>query len=469
MENEDKIYCVYLHVNKINGKKYCGQTRQDLSKRFRNGSGYKECSRFYNAILKYGWNNFDHIILQDNLTKEEADELEIKTIAEENLSDDRYGYNISLGGQLYRPPLEDLTGQIFERLTVIGLDPDNKGQWLCECSCGNTVSVAGQSLKKGLTKSCGCLRKEVNKETGKNRTDCHHQSGTHLYRIWNGMKQRKTAVYGIDQSWNDFTGFYEWSKQSGYTEGQYLLQVDPTLGFNPQNCVWGDKLHSKSNARCKLYSVYGELKSLRQLSEEYQIPISVLHQRISRYDVIDWDKVLNTPYKYIPQDITNEYFESERYGIIKIVEKEIDILLDLDTYETAKQYIWNVNSKGNIVTSTRNRQNPIQLIYLVLGIKKKDMRSFKVSYLDGNKYNLQLSNIHVTIPDGIFEDEYFYIMRNIQETGIMFDNGIRIGKKGDTRKSFHNLADALQYYDERYNTNLLQGYVEYTQLQQIVK
>ena len=53
------MYCIYMHRNKINNKKYIGQTKQEPpSKRWgKDGIGYKDSSHFYNAIQKYGWNN----------------------------------------------------------------------------------------------------------------------------------------------------------------------------------------------------------------------------------------------------------------------------------------------------------------------------------------------------------------------------------------------------------------------------
>lgn len=64
------------------------------------------------------------------------------------------------------PALKDLTGQQYGHLTVIGRDEERKGNityWLCKCDCGNTkiISVARGSLTRGLTKSCGCLRKNI--------------------------------------------------------------------------------------------------------------------------------------------------------------------------------------------------------------------------------------------------------------------------------------------------------------------
>lgn len=61
----------------------------------------------------------------------------------------------------------ELIGKTFGRLTVLKRDlskPSGKGKtvyWICKCQCGNIVSVSGESLKKGRTKSCGCLRKQL--------------------------------------------------------------------------------------------------------------------------------------------------------------------------------------------------------------------------------------------------------------------------------------------------------------------
>lgn len=90
--------CVYLHVNRQNGKIYVGQTTKKPTARWENGSGYKGCPYFYTAIQKYGWDNFDHIIYKDGLSIEEAKALEIQLIREFNTTNPALGYNLSTGG-----------------------------------------------------------------------------------------------------------------------------------------------------------------------------------------------------------------------------------------------------------------------------------------------------------------------------------------------------------------------------------
>lgn len=91
-------FTVYAHINKINGKIYVGITKRSVEERWNNGYGYIGCSYFYNAIQKYGWDNFDHIIIASNLTEEEASNYEIELIEECDLRNPDYGYNLKSGG-----------------------------------------------------------------------------------------------------------------------------------------------------------------------------------------------------------------------------------------------------------------------------------------------------------------------------------------------------------------------------------
>ena len=77
-------YTVYMHRNKTNGKVYIGQTSVSVEERWKKGKGYHHNAHFQSAIKKYGWDGFEHLILYDGLTKEQACKLEQKLIAEYN-------------------------------------------------------------------------------------------------------------------------------------------------------------------------------------------------------------------------------------------------------------------------------------------------------------------------------------------------------------------------------------------------
>lgn len=103
---ENRNYCVYVHTSP-SGKKYVGQTGKQPEERWgKDGSHYLKKEKngeymhtaFANAILKYGWDNIKHEIVASNLTREEADNLEILLIKELNTKNRKYGYNLKDGG-----------------------------------------------------------------------------------------------------------------------------------------------------------------------------------------------------------------------------------------------------------------------------------------------------------------------------------------------------------------------------------
>lgn len=99
----EKEYKLYMHINKINGHFYIGITSLDINQRFgKDGSNYKKCTYFWNAIQKYGWDNFEHLIIADNLTKEQACQYEVDLIEHMKLERPNSCYNILAGGDLGR-------------------------------------------------------------------------------------------------------------------------------------------------------------------------------------------------------------------------------------------------------------------------------------------------------------------------------------------------------------------------------
>ncbi len=126
MENN---YCVYIHINKINNKKYVGITKMSPTKRWgKNGSGYTRSHKsiFGRAIEKYGWENFNHEIFASNLSKERACTLETILIETLRTRDKRFGYNVQLGGQLGN------AGVVFSEESKTKMREAKKGKRLTE-------------------------------------------------------------------------------------------------------------------------------------------------------------------------------------------------------------------------------------------------------------------------------------------------------------------------------------------------
>ena len=77
---DERIYTVYVHISP-NNKYYVGITKQSVKRRWHNGTAYRKNTYFYSAIQKYGWDNFQHEIIAEHLTKDEACDFEITLIA----------------------------------------------------------------------------------------------------------------------------------------------------------------------------------------------------------------------------------------------------------------------------------------------------------------------------------------------------------------------------------------------------
>lgn len=120
-------YCVYMHKNKINGKVYIGQTCQKPEYRWGSeGKGYIHCTHFYRAIQKYGWNNFEHIILNSGLSLEEANLQESYWINYYDSTNEEKGYNIQRGG-LNRAVSQDTRAKLSAHSKELWANAEHRG------------------------------------------------------------------------------------------------------------------------------------------------------------------------------------------------------------------------------------------------------------------------------------------------------------------------------------------------------
>ena len=89
---------IYIHIFK-NNKCYIGQTSRNSKDRWKcDGNGYCKGQVIYNAIKKYGWDNFSHIVLCYGLSEEEANEMEVALISLFKSTNREFGYNMQNGG-----------------------------------------------------------------------------------------------------------------------------------------------------------------------------------------------------------------------------------------------------------------------------------------------------------------------------------------------------------------------------------
>lgn len=90
-------YVVYKHTLREDGRVYIGQSVGYELRWGKNGSGYKGCPLFWDNIQHYGWDAFDHEIVFDGLSKEEADIIERVLIRRYNSTNIKKGFNLSVG------------------------------------------------------------------------------------------------------------------------------------------------------------------------------------------------------------------------------------------------------------------------------------------------------------------------------------------------------------------------------------
>jgi hypothetical protein len=113
------------------------------------------------------------------------------------------------------PKLQDLTGRVFGRLTVIHRaenDPSGNPQWLCECSCSARTqkAIPGSTLRAGTSQSCGCLAQESHRARmlGNKRAFKHGhnpKSGeSPTYQTWSATIERCT--YPKHAKWKHYGG-----------------------------------------------------------------------------------------------------------------------------------------------------------------------------------------------------------------------------------------------------------------------
>ena len=91
-------YIIYRHTSP-EGLHYIGYTSQSLNQRSGSkGKHYQHNERFWNDIQRFGWDKFEHVILETCETLENAMQLEIKYISEYDSTNALKGYNRSIGG-----------------------------------------------------------------------------------------------------------------------------------------------------------------------------------------------------------------------------------------------------------------------------------------------------------------------------------------------------------------------------------
>jgi hypothetical protein len=197
------------------------------------------------------------------------------------------------------PVTLDLSGQTFGRLSVVRPAGGRgiKTTWLCRCECGRSVVKTTDSLRRGITRSCGCLRREVTRRMTTKHGAARRVGGKKVseYLVWRNMKRRchdpKNKHYenyggrGITvcPEWiNDYAAFAAHvGKRPSPTHS--IERIDNNGHYEPGNVRWATQSEQCRNQRKSILLTHGgETKPLKEWAEKLRIPYYTLFARIRK-------------------------------------------------------------------------------------------------------------------------------------------------------------------------------------------
>lgn len=176
-------------------------------------------------------------------------------------------------------------------------------RWLCKCDCGTERIVGGNSLKRGTTRSCGCLSREIHsklliKKFNNGREKSYFDYSNNLHRIFHSMRARcnnpnERAYYryggrGIRCEWENYVAFHKDMYRSYIASLKKNGRKDTTLerinndgNYCKENCRWATRKEQTNNMSNNLRVEYmGKVINLTKLPELVGISYEKLRYRI---------------------------------------------------------------------------------------------------------------------------------------------------------------------------------------------
>lgn len=199
------------------------------------------------------------------------------------------------------PRYMDISSQRFGRLVALEYMGRNKSSslWKCGCDCGNTITTSLSRLRQGVTRSCGCLKKESSLRGGNQRHCASLDFGVvhahPLYTIWTQMKCRcyspkhnRYKYYGargikVCDRWLGENGFENFVADMGErpSKNHSLDRIDLNGDYTPANCRWATyKEQNRNRSNTLLVSYKGIMIPLAQLCENYNLPYNEIYYKV---------------------------------------------------------------------------------------------------------------------------------------------------------------------------------------------
>lgn len=196
---------------------------------------------------------------------------------------------------------QNIIGNKYGRLTVqkLAYKKSRRLYYTCLCKCGCKVDVRKDQLTRGVTKSCGCLQKDIAKKTMAKSMKKYGLSNHPLNRVFNSMKQRcynknnkGFKHYGgrgisICNEWiNDFKAFYNWAIENGYKSGLSIDRIDVNGNYTPKNCRFVSMKIQNINKESNVFIEYkGETRTLSEWCDKLNLKYTTTYMRLNR----GWD------------------------------------------------------------------------------------------------------------------------------------------------------------------------------------
>ena len=196
----------------------------------------------------------------------------------------------------------DLTGQKFGRLTVIKKIPSStkETRWKCICDCGTIHETNTHELRRGSTKSCGCLNRDQAKENIK-KTITHGMTNHRFYGTWYQMNNRcynpnnqrfksygKRGISVCDEWKDDPTAFLSWCDSQEPIPDRYTIdRINNDGNYCPENCRFVSYAEQmRGTSRNVLVDCEGETLCFTDYVKKYNIvSVEIARRRLSR----GWD------------------------------------------------------------------------------------------------------------------------------------------------------------------------------------
>lgn len=211
---------------------------------------------------------------------------------------------------MQRTTAVDLAGLTFGKLIAARPTTARSGNnvvWECRCECGAITNVHSGNLRKGNTKSCGCLKKLQATKHGHTT----HLTASREYSVWASMRRRcdnpnnpRFPRYGargikVCERWTRFENFIADMGPCPY--GLTIERINNAKGYQPDNCKWatyGEQ--NRNSSQTRRLTLSGVTLCLQDWCKRTGLTRNDINRRLRK----GWtdEKILTTPvHRYAPR------------------------------------------------------------------------------------------------------------------------------------------------------------------------